>query len=147
MIYLLLIINILILGGVYIYLKGKYNNAILLLKEENEDSKREFISRSASINRGFDYEKIAPHLKGFPFNPKDMIFFGQPIDYICFELNEDGLYKIHVIDIKTGNARLTKTQKGIKNAVKHGDVYFHEVRITDDGVDKIKTHKNKKDDI
>lgn len=135
-------IIVMVLLGVYV----KYTKFIEIKEAELkvefnyqlEEFKKNFVKQSESINRGFDYEKLAPYLKGFPFDPSELIFFGQPIDYIAFENAPEGI-KIHIIDIKTGMARLTRTQKSIRNAIKMGEIYFHEIRVDENGVDKIKT--------
>lgn len=132
----------------WLYQGKVHANNIASLKKDLEEQystriereKKDYTMRSNSINKGFDYEKLAPYLEGFPYNPRSMIFFGKPIDYVCFEENENGEYNIIFVDIKTGTARLTKEQKMIQEAIKYGRISFHEINIKDGGT----IGKNKK---
>jgi len=56
-----------------------------------------------------------------------LIFLGKPIDYIHF--GED---KVTFIEVKSGNSRLTKTQRRIKGIIKNKEVEWHEVRVKRD---------------
>jgi predicted Holliday junction resolvase-like endonuclease len=49
-----------------------------------------------------------------------------PIDYVIFEgLSQKGTVdKIFFVDVKTGNARLSKKQKAIKEAVENNQLKF-----------------------
>ena len=53
-----------------------------------------------------------------------MKFLGQPIDYIYF--GED---KIVIMEVKSGNAKLTPKQVQIKNLIKEHKVFWEEFRI------------------
>ena len=80
--------------------------------------------KSSEIVLGQITEKIAPFLKHFPYDPKEATFLGQPIDYLVF-----GKDLITFIEIKSGNARLTKKQRNIKQLVENGKVAWHEINI------------------
>lgn len=151
MIAIIVILSIALIVASGLYFNQKTKSDIEKIKMELEleyrnrleHEKRDFISRSSSINKGFNYEKLAPHLEGFPYNPRNLIFFGKPIDYVCFEENENGEYNIVFIDIKTGTARLTREQKMIQDAIKSGRISFHEIKIKDGGA----ISKSKKTDM
>ena len=81
--------------------------------------------KSTEVRTGYLIEKVSPFLKQFPYEPQKTTYLGMPIDYICFD--ED---KITFIEIKSGNARLTKKQKEIKNLVTQKEVYWDEIRIS-----------------
>jgi predicted Holliday junction resolvase-like endonuclease len=79
-----------------------------------------------STNIGFLLEKLAPTMGSFRFNHNDCRSLFDPIDYVIFEgLSNNGrIDKIFFVDIKTGNARLSKKQKEIKSAIVNKKVSF-----------------------
>lgn len=81
---------------------------------------------SKSVNLGFIFERIAPTLPSFPFDKNDCRSMFDPIDYVIFEgLHKKGkVDKLFFVDIKTGAARLNKTQKEIKEIVENKKVTF-----------------------
>ena len=81
---------------------------------------------SKSVNLGFIFERIAPTLPDFPFDKNDCRSMFDPIDYVIFEgLHKKGkVDKLFFVDIKTGDARLNKTQKEIKEIVENKKVTF-----------------------
>jgi len=88
---------------------------------------------SSEVRTGAIGEHLAPFLENWPFkDAKTFCPMGAPIDGINFD--EDG---ITIVEIKTGNARLSKHQKRIKHQVQRGLIKFLEFRIAPDGV-KIK---------
>ncbi|MEK6881008.1 MAG: Holliday junction resolvase-like protein [Nanoarchaeota archaeon] len=94
--------------------------------------RQEAISKSRSVLAGQFSENLAPFLPGFPFNPKEVRFIGNPIDFIAFKgLNEKQIEEIAFIEIKSGNSKLNETQKQIKEAIKGKKISFHEYRIPD----------------
>ena len=85
-------------------------------------------------------------MENFPVNPRDVQFFGKPIDYVAF--SDRGSRKkcaIHFIEVKSGNSHLNQHQKNIKDAILKGRVHWHE--HTADGIwehETRKQHLNKK---
>ncbi|MFC0772671.1 Holliday junction resolvase-like protein [Terrimonas alba] len=79
-----------------------------------------------SINIGFILERLAPTMGSFRFSHNDCRSLFDPIDYIIFEgLSNNGkVNKVFFVDIKTGNARLTKRQKEIKSVIANKNVNF-----------------------
>ena len=80
--------------------------------------------KSSEVRLGQISEQLAPFLDQFPYNPKKVQFLGNPIDYIYFGENE-----IAIIEVKSGNARLSKKQRQIKKLVLGGKVKWKEIRI------------------
>tara|TARA_Y100001938_G_scaffold149852_1_gene238290 strand:- start:3843 stop:4223 length:381 start_codon:yes stop_codon:yes gene_type:complete len=80
--------------------------------------------KSSEVRLGQISEQLAPFLDLFPYDPKKVQFLGNPIDYIYF--GED---KVAIIEVKSGNARLSKKQKAIKALVLKGKVEWKEIRI------------------
>jgi len=122
------------------------------LKDEYEkriaQARKESAASSRSIVRGIISEQLAPFLPGFEFFPGDCRFLGQPVDYIVFagmcnerdgtgedseaEQNNGNDVEIIFIDVKTGNAQLSRIQRLIRNAVQAGRVSFETFQIRDD---------------
>jgi predicted Holliday junction resolvase-like endonuclease len=80
--------------------------------------------KSSEVLTGQIAEKLAPFLEGFPGTPEDLVFSGQPIDYIWYGQDE-----VRFIEVKSGRARLSSKQKHIKELIQAGKVSFHEYRI------------------
>ena len=84
--------------------------------------------KSSEVRVGLIGEQIAPFLDAWPFETKNFKFMGAPIDGISFE--DDGVV---LIEIKTGNAKLSPKQRQIRKQVRDGNVRFMEFRIEEDG--------------
>jgi len=89
-----------------------------------EHSKLLSQKKSSEVRLGQISENLAPFLKDFKYNPKKTHFLGNPIDYIIFE--ED---KIVLLEIKSGESKLSDSQKNIKRLIQEGKVEFDQMRI------------------
>lgn len=103
------------------------------LSDEVQIEKKKYSSllsqkKSSEVNTGLIGEQLAPFLQQWPYDLKTFRFIGYPIDGI--QVNDDGLI---IIEIKTGNSRLSKQQKKIRDFVKEGKVYFEVFRIHEKG--------------
>jgi len=85
--------------------------------------------KSKEVRLGAIAETLAPFLDGFPYDPKKLRALGSPIDYIAFE--DDCIV---LIEIKSGDSKLSKNQKSIKSIVESGNVRFETYRIDKDGI-------------
>lgn len=106
-------------------------------KIENEAKiRQDAINRSYSVNLGKITEHLVPFHQKFlsQFNPKDARFIGSPIDLIVFDGYADKNEDIHIylVEIKTGNSKLTETQKRIKKAVIEGRIRWAEINPSND---------------
>ena len=97
---------------------------------ENKSIRRDAVKWSKNQIMWELYEKILPALPSFPYAPKDMVFTGKACDYIIFDgLSEGHLREIIFLELKSGNARLSKNEEMIKYTVDHKRVRFAEYRI------------------
>lgn len=96
------------------------------LKEMENKKPARIENTTKHVNLGFIFERIAPTLSGFPFDKNDCRSMFDPIDYVVFNgLHKTGkVDKLFFVDIKSGNARLSKTQKDIKEIVENKKVEF-----------------------
>lgn len=97
---------------------------IQLNEGEQARQKLMFQKKQSEIVTGQIAEKLAPFLKDFKHDPQNVQFLGNPIDFIAFE--ENG---ITLIEIKSGNSRLTKKQRNIKTLIKQKKIFWEELRI------------------
>lgn len=84
--------------------------------------------RSSEVRTGLITEKFIPLFKEFPFNPGDegvsVVPIWQPIDVIGFLPEE-----IAFVEVKTGNSRLSPSQRNIKRLVEEKKVKWYTVRL------------------
>ena len=103
-----------------------------MVKEEKR-IREDAYQRSRAESFGKTIEHYVPFMKEFPVEPKDVQFFGKPIDYIAFA-NRGSKKKcsVHFIEVKSGNSNLNSHQKNIKDAIIKGRVHWHEFTV--DGI-------------
>lgn len=96
------------------------------LKAARADS----VNRSKKVNKGFVLEHVAPWIQEH-VDPRDMRHMGDPIDYLVIEgytavkdKEQSQVDSVTLLDIKTGNARLSTIQRRIRDAVAAGRVKF-----------------------
>ena len=84
--------------------------------------------KSSEVRLGRIGEQMSPFFQSWPFDPSGFRFLGNPIDGIQF--TDDAVI---FIEIKTGKARLTDSQKTVKRLVKEGKIGFATFRVSEDG--------------
>lgn len=109
-----------------------------LEREQQKFSKLLSQKKSSETRLGQIAENLVPILPECPYNPKDMHFLGNPLDFLVFDV-DDG--KIVFLEVKSGNSRASKKQQTLKRLIQTGRVYYEEMRINTDGI-KIKRAKN-----
>jgi predicted Holliday junction resolvase-like endonuclease len=89
----------------------------------------------ASVNLGKILEKIIPSFRDFQYQTGDCRSLLEPIDYVIFSgLTKTGAVdSLTFLDVKSGGARLTATQREIESAVGRGHVEFDVVQPGDEG--------------
>lgn len=134
------------------------NSARVMLQEwkiENESKiRQDAINRSYSVNLGKITEHLIPFHASFlsQFNPKDARFIGSPIDLIVFDGYSDKRddIVIYLVEIKTGNSKLTEIQRKIKTVVRNYEIRWAEINpdnsdlteILNNDLSKRKKNKN-----
>ena len=108
--------------------------------KEEKRIREDAYQRSRAVSFGKTIEHYVPFMKEFPVEPKDVQFFGKPIDYIAFA-NRGSKKKcsVHYIEVKSGNSNLNTHQKNIKDAILKGRVHWHEFTV--DGIWEHETRK------
>lgn len=115
-------------------LELKYVEDMGNLKKQFKESEKKIKTKSVSGSRrslvGKFIERFIPFLKDIPYEASDMHFMGQPIDYIVFEgLHRDNIEKVTFLEVKTGESKLTKREKSLKDAIQKKKVSWKEIRV------------------
>ncbi len=88
------------------------------------------LKRSKQVRIGLSEENLLLYNENFKYDGGDFRALGSPIDGVVFPgAVNDEITEIVLIEVKTGNSRLSKRQKQIKELVKAGKVRFEEFRI------------------
>ena len=127
----IMFIFLVILFLLYLKNQEKYDRDTKRL--QNEINKVVSQKKASEVRLGLIGEHMAPFLNGWPWDPRQFRFLGNPVDGIQY--NDD---EILFVEIKTGNARLSASQKKTKELVKAGKVSFVTFRISTDGTKLIK---------
>lgn len=101
-----------------------------LLSKDKELQELKSSKKSTEVRTGQIVEHWAPFLDNFEYNPKDAHFVGNPIDYVVFSKDESGkVERIVFVEIKSGDSKLSKVQREIRDTIKAGKVFFEELSI------------------
>src|SRR5436189_1994189 len=92
---------------------------------------RELMTKTArrtaeAVNLGKIVEKIVPSFADFAYEPGDCRALFEPIDYLVFSglARQNQVEALFFVDVKSGNARLSRAQASIKKALEAGAVRF-----------------------
>jgi predicted Holliday junction resolvase-like endonuclease len=117
------------------YQKNKIDNDFeiwkkLFISNEVPKIKKEVLKKSRNTIRGIATEHLAPLIQK-EYNAKDFRHLGDPVDYIVFDGLSDILDRkaneivnVILLDVKTGNSKLNKVQRRIRDAIKEGKISF-----------------------
>lgn len=106
-------------------------------QEEIQRAVKKSLTTSRATIKGRVAEQFAPLLPGFEYLPSDAKFLGDPVDYVIFDGYTDwrdgnlpsAAIEVILMDIKSGQARLSQGQLAIAEAVQQGRVRFETLRI------------------
>ena len=84
--------------------------------------------KSSEVRLGKVGENLAPFTDNWPWDPNNFRFIGSPVDGMQF--TEDMIY---IVEIKTGNSRLSKYQAKCRDLIKAGKISFVTYRIGEEG--------------
>ncbi len=101
------------------------------ISKKIKDGKQNALQRSRAVLGGLAGEQLAPFFPDFPCNPCDVRFVGKPVDFVGFPGAAEGqeIKEVLFIEVKTGNAVLSKREKEIKAAINAGRVRYVEYRV------------------
>ncbi|RYZ97725.1 MAG: hypothetical protein EOO68_14840, partial [Moraxellaceae bacterium] len=119
----------------------EYEQKIQALQLAHQVATQQAIKKSLNTSRatikGRVAEQFAPLLPEFHYLPSDAKFLGDPVDYVIFDGYTDWregnleaeAIEVILMDIKSGQARLSKGQQAIEMAIQQGRVRFETLRI------------------
>ena len=129
------IIVIAIIIGIIGYLIGYYISKIRRDRywdSQIDSHRQDAIARSRAVLAGNFSEQLAPYLPNFPFNPSECKFIGKPVDFIVFHgLDEKNVTGVSFVEVKSGKAKLSGTEKTVKDAIDKGNVNWVDYRVPD----------------
>ena len=130
---------------VYLAMSARLRHRISLVEaefrqlwaEQEKEIRKDASDRSRYVLKGKIAEHMIPLLSDvFKYDPSDARFIGAPIDYLIFDgytavkdLNSNEPITVILADVKTGNARLSKTERRIKEAVEAGRVRWETIHL------------------
>lgn len=94
-------------------------------------ARKDAIAGSRATLYGQLSEQLVPLLPEFDYALEDARFLGAPVDYLVFDGYGDPDAEVSVIfvEVKTGNARLSRGERRIRDAVRAGRVRFETLRV------------------
>mgnify|MGYP002867556611 FL=1 len=112
------------------FLAGFLICALSLSRRVNK-ARKDAVKKSRAVLGGLAGEQLAPFLPGFPCNPADARFVGKPVDFVAFSGAAEGgeIKEIIFVEVKSGEASLSKREREIKACVQEGRLRFVEYRI------------------
>ncbi len=105
--------------------------------EEWKSAHSQAISRGAirgsqAAVAGRVFERVAPYLPDFGYNPRDVRFIGDPVDFVVFDgLSEGNVRNVVFIEVKTGAGDLNGNERKVKRAIVEHRVEWSLFRIPD----------------
>lgn len=85
--------------------------------------------KAMEVGLGFVLEKIVTCWNGFPHEPHDCRSLYEPIDYVAFDgmTESAAVEQVAFLDVKSGEAKLNKHQRLVRDAINDGRVDYREV--------------------
>ncbi|HEV8365072.1 MAG TPA: Holliday junction resolvase-like protein [Gemmatimonadaceae bacterium] len=94
--------------------------------------RREAITGSQAAVAGRVFERVAPYLPGFGYNPRDVRFVGDPVDFVVFDgLSEGNVRNVVFVEVKTGLGELNGNERRVKAAITERRVEWSLFRVQD----------------
>ncbi len=129
---ILIVLALVIMAAVFLTLGRRIGmlEAQRHMRRSEQDARGDAVKRSRAVLTGQIGEQFAPYFPDFPCDPADARFLGKPVDYVAFTgMSKGNPGEIVFIEVKTGDAKLSATEKAIKEAVEAGRVRWVEYRL------------------
>ncbi len=127
------IIIVAIMAVTVAFILGIKTGKLVAAKSFSKDVKKEradAVKRSRAVLNGQFSEQLAAYLPDFPADPTEVRFVGKPVDFIAFCGASSGeIDEIRFIEVKTGNAKLSKVERSLRDAVEKKRIRYCEYRI------------------
>lgn len=107
-----------------------YDAEIIQVQKEGKLKAAKALKRSKEVRIGLAEENMLMFHEDFHYDGGDFRALGSPIDGMIFKGNvQDDITEIVLMEVKTGNSKMSKKQRQIKQLVEDGKVRFQEFRI------------------
>lgn len=91
---------------------------------------RDAIRGSQAAITGRVLEKFTPYMPDFGFNPRDVRFLGDPVDFVVFDgLAEGEVRRVVFVEVKSGAGALNGNERKVKVAVSERRVEWSLYRL------------------
>jgi predicted Holliday junction resolvase-like endonuclease len=91
---------------------------------------RESVEKSREVLGGKFAEKLAPYFPNFKYDPTELRFIGEPIDYIVFRgASTKNPSEIIFLEVKSGDANLTPVQKKWREVIESKKISWEVYRV------------------
>ena len=95
--------------------------------------RKDAILKSRAVLGGQFSEQLAPYLPDFGYLPTECRFVGKPIDFIVFKgMDEKDINEVVFVEVKSGKAKLSSSEKKLKDAIDKKKVKWVEYRIPEE---------------
>jgi len=99
--------------------------------------RKEAILKSRAVLGGHFSEQLAPYLPDFEYLPTECRFVGKPIDFIVFKgMDEKNINEVVFVEVKSGKAKLSSSERKLKEAIEKKKVKWVEYRIPEELTNK-----------
>jgi predicted Holliday junction resolvase-like endonuclease len=107
-----------------------YDAEIIQVEKEGKIKAAKALKRSKEVRIGLAEENMLIYNENFKYDGGDFRALGSPIDGMIFPgAVQDDITEIVLLECKTGNSKLSKKQRQIRDLVEAGKVRFEEFRI------------------
>jgi len=102
-------------------------------ESELPSHRKDAIIKSRAVLSGLFSEQLAPFLPNFNFKPTECKFLGNPVDFIVFKgLDNKKVDEIVFVEVKSGKAKLSLTEKSLKEAIEGKKIRWEEYRVPEE---------------
>ncbi|MDE1860805.1 MAG: hypothetical protein KGH72_03750 [Candidatus Micrarchaeota archaeon] len=92
-----------------------------------EKGRAESVKMSRASLTGRISEQLAPFLPDFEYDPTEARFIGSPVDFVVFKgLSGHNVEEVIFVEVKSGAASLTQTERSLRDAIKARRVSWEE---------------------
>ena len=111
-------------------------NSELEFQKRLKEARADATKRSRAVIGGQFSEQLAPFLPDFPFKPTEVKFLGKPTDFLAFPgLDNKNIEEVVFVEVKSGKASLSKSERSLQKAVENGNVRFVTYRVPEEVTD------------
>jgi len=111
-------IQLTIAVAIHTHYKRKFNARTKEIEKEYKSK-----LKSSEVQRGYKIETLIPFMSSFPYDTRALHYFGNPIDFVGLTYDGQDIV-VRFLEIKSGQSKLSKIQRQIRDAVINKRVTF-----------------------